>query len=274
MVTGGVTLGATHPSGGTLTHGSWVAIFIRKGGGVKTQKPSQPMTIDGRYAVDSVLGRDPQVVTLLARQLGMQRRVVLRLLKDADHLPAFKSEVLTVASIVHPNVVKVFDSDFQPDGRAFAVFDFIEGKRLDDPAIQPPLAASRVVGILRQICAALVAAHDSGAAHGRLARKYVYLQPSNANSQERVTVTGFGVAPDSSEQALAQARCSDVRAIGQLACELLGASLDQPRSDATMIAMPELRDIVACLTRTDTVPPTASETLTLWNELARSSSCG
>ena len=58
---------------------------------------AQDLIIDGRYGVERVLGRSPGWVTLLARQLGIQRRVVVRLLKNPDYLERLKSEVLTLA---------------------------------------------------------------------------------------------------------------------------------------------------------------------------------
>ena len=119
---------------------------------------AQDLIIDGRYGVERVLGRSPGWVTLLARQLGIQRRVVVRLLKNPDYLERLKSEVLTLAAIVHPNVLKVFDSDFQPDGRAFAVYDYNAGQRMDDASFPHPVPVHHVTELIRQVCAALVAA--------------------------------------------------------------------------------------------------------------------
>ena len=130
-------------------------------------------TCFGRYRVLARLGGGAMGEVLLARDQLLEREVALKTL-TADRLPdpagrrpaeeRFLMEARAIASIDHPNVVRLFDA-----GRAhhvpYLVMEAVRGPslaaRLDGGLLSPP--AARALGI--QMARALEAAHRRGIVH-------------------------------------------------------------------------------------------------------------
>jgi serine/threonine-protein kinase len=78
----------------------------------------------------------------------------------------FKREAQVMANLRHPNIVEVFDYGVTPDGTFFYVMEYLSGQTLrelvEDSGPLPPL---RAIAFLRQIAAALGAAHSRGLIH-------------------------------------------------------------------------------------------------------------
>src|SRR5690606_6619427 len=66
----------------------------------------------------------------------------------------------------HPNTVAALEHGRAPDGRPYFTMDLIEGVDLEAlVAAEGPQPALRVIGIVRQVAAALAALHDRGLVH-------------------------------------------------------------------------------------------------------------
>jgi len=91
----------------------------------------------------------------------------------------------------HPNVVDVFDVSSSADGRPYIVAELLQGEELGNHLERvgrmPIAAAARVV---RQISAALGAAHDAGIVHRDVKPENVFLLGDGA----RVKVLDFGIS--------------------------------------------------------------------------------
>jgi eukaryotic-like serine/threonine-protein kinase len=71
----------------------------------------------------------------------------------------FAREARAAARIAHPNVVVVHRVGALPDGLAYLIMKYVEGRTLDDLlAAEAPLELRRSRDLLAQIAAALVAA--------------------------------------------------------------------------------------------------------------------
>jgi tRNA A-37 threonylcarbamoyl transferase component Bud32 len=127
-----------------------------------------------------------------ARDERLDRDVAIKLLganADEAFRERFADEARRAASVIHPNVVTVFDEG--RDGTdAFMVMELIRGRTLRDVvADRGPLRPHESARIVTQIAAALDAAHEAGVIH-------CDVKPANVivDQQGTAKLTDFGIA--------------------------------------------------------------------------------
>ncbi len=101
----------------------------------------------------------------------------------------FKKETLLARSISHENVIRIYDMG-EVDKIKFISMDFIKGQSLKDLILTSGrLSVETAISITKQICEALIVAHQKGVIHRDL-------KPQNilVDSSGKVYVTDFGVA--------------------------------------------------------------------------------
>ncbi|HEX8686084.1 MAG TPA: AAA-like domain-containing protein, partial [Pyrinomonadaceae bacterium] len=175
--------------------------------------------LDGRYMVESQLGRGGIGVVYLARDTRlMDRRVVVKVLldqfggdDDTHHWVRrkFREEVEALARIDHPGVVGVMHAGELTDGRPFIVMQYIEGGSLRAAMKQGPMALARAANIIRQIGHALSSAHSRGIIHRDLKPENIMLQ-SLEEGDEYARLIDFGIATVHDSQAAAGATSTRV----------------------------------------------------------------
>lgn len=171
--------------------------------GVSTGSPPGPYTagvrrLGGRYELGERLGRGGTAEVYAAHDLRLDRGVAVKTLRsdlvgDPESLARFRSEARSAASLNHPSIVAVYDTDedvvdgtFVPyivmervDGATFAAL-LHDGQRL------PP---TRALELTAGVLAALAYAHRSGIVHSDIKPANVMLTHDGA-----VKVTDFGIA--------------------------------------------------------------------------------
>jgi tRNA A-37 threonylcarbamoyl transferase component Bud32 len=105
----------------------------------------------------------------------------------------FEREMQALSRIDHPGVVGILDVGDLADGSPFLVIQHIEGVSLRELLAGGPLESSRAAGVLRQLGAALSAAHAAGVAHQDLKPENVMVQHLSDGS-ETLKVIDFGIA--------------------------------------------------------------------------------
>lgn len=125
----------------------------------------------GAYRLVARIGTGGMGEVWLARQMPLNRRVALKILKEATlrdpaALRRFRREAEAASSLVHPNTIRVFDFGASDDGVFFIAMELLDG--LDLEAIVDrtgPLPPGRVVHLGRQVCGSLAEAHNRGIIH-------------------------------------------------------------------------------------------------------------
>jgi len=129
-------------------------------------------------AHDTALDRDVAIKFVAADKLADPEARV-RLLREAK----------AAAGLDHPGICPVYEAGESPDGRAFIVMQFVEGRPLSELATNGPLPVREALGYAVQIAEALSAAHHRGIVHRDL-------KPSNVmvDASGRIRLLDFGIA--------------------------------------------------------------------------------
>ena len=130
---------------------------------------SSGVVVVPNYQILGVLGRGGMGIVYQALQVAANRPVALKMIRADAHLhdeqlQRFSSEVRSVASLRHPNVVQIFEVG-EVDGRPFFSLELLEGgtlkMRLASASMLPRVAAEMLLPIAR----AVAAAHQAGIVH-------------------------------------------------------------------------------------------------------------
>lgn len=164
---------------------------VRSGGAGDTEI-AIPETV-GNYEIKRVLGRGGMGVVYLARQVGLNRDVALKMVLAGAHasknqLARFEAEACAVARLQHPNIVQVFEVD-RHEGLPYFSLEYVDGMSLDQRIDGKPLPPREAAQIVEKICRAMHYAHDRGILHRDL-------KPANIlmTQDGQPKVTDFGLA--------------------------------------------------------------------------------
>jgi len=155
--------------------------------------------VDGRYLVRRMIGRGSMGVVYLARDLGLDRDVALKVVgsawsNDAEIVARFQQEARCLASVRSPNVVQIYAFGRQR-GSLFFAMEHVRGRTLgvilaELRARRALLPLDRVLDIVRQVGEGLSAVHDAGLVHRDI-------KPGNIVIEEgtgRPVLVDFGLA--------------------------------------------------------------------------------
>jgi tRNA A-37 threonylcarbamoyl transferase component Bud32 len=122
----------------------------------------------GRYRVIQRLGAGGMAAVYLAEDERLHRRVAIKRMHTAerDDVDArrFKREARLGASLSHPNLVSIFDTD-EDDESVLLVMEYVDGDTLADWLARGGLEPRRAVTIVRGVADALDHAHAAGIVH-------------------------------------------------------------------------------------------------------------
>src|SRR5215831_3160998 len=158
----------------------------------------------GRYQIVDLIGLGGMGAVYKAFDRQLTRLVALKtILPEMAGTPTalkrFKQEVLLAQSIVHKNVVRIFD--IGEDGPTkFITMDFVEGRDLKHLIDERgKLPASEAAGIIRQVCQGLEAAHAVGVVHRDLKPQNIMIEGDG-----HVVVMDFGIAHSGQPRGMTQ----------------------------------------------------------------------
>lgn len=147
----------------------------------------------GPYELGALIDEGGMGAVYRARDTRLGRDVAVKVLPEAftddeERLLRFEREARLLASMSHPNIAAVHGLE-ELDGVGALIMELVEGRTLADRLSEGPLEAAEALGIARQVCEALEAAHERGVVHRDL-------KPANVmvGSGGRVKVLDFGLA--------------------------------------------------------------------------------
>ena len=151
-----------------------------------------------RYAIVRRIGEGGMGAVYEARHAIIGKRVAVKVLlekflENQELIARLLQEARLASSIGHENIVDVTDYGTTSDGRAFVVMEFLDGEALAQLVMRDaPLPVERSLGILRQVCSALSAAHAKDIVHRDVKPENIYLV--RRGEVDFVKVVDFGVS--------------------------------------------------------------------------------
>jgi serine/threonine-protein kinase len=149
----------------------------------------------GRYTLERELGRGGMGVVFLARDVGLDRPVAIKLLPpylaaQAAIRERFLQEARLVARLSHPNIVTVFAVEEHGD-LVFFVMAYVRGETLSQRVMHrgplPPATATRMI---QEVAWGLGYAHANGVIHRDVKPDNIMLDQASG----RAMIADFGVA--------------------------------------------------------------------------------
>jgi serine/threonine protein kinase len=156
-----------------------------------------PQTRIGDWLVDSAIGAGGMGNVYAVTHAVIGKRAALKIVR-ADHLgdshaaDRFVQEARIVNQIGHPNIVDIFQLGWLDERRPFLIMELLVGRTLARRLIDGHPLPQETIGILLQICDALIFAHAHGVVHRDLKPQNVFLVETAAGTV--VKVLDWGVA--------------------------------------------------------------------------------
>jgi serine/threonine-protein kinase len=153
-------------------------------------------TLDRRYRLLRIIGVGGMAVVYESRDLNTNRRMAVKMLKeeyenDALSVSRFVNESRAIASLSHPNIVKIYDVSVREGrGPKYIVMELIEGITLKSYMNKTgALPTKELLSYTEQILKALEQAHSKNIIHRDIKPQNIMLLRSG-----RIKVTDFGIA--------------------------------------------------------------------------------
>jgi eukaryotic-like serine/threonine-protein kinase len=150
-----------------------------------------------RYRVDQVIGRGGMGVVYKATDTQLDEVVAIKTLpgdvmqRSPEDLERFKREIRLARKITHRNVLRTYDYG-EAEGVYFISMEFVRGYTLSEllaEASGRQMAPRVAMGISRQICRGLQAAHEQGIIHRDIKPQNVLI-----DAKGEVKLMDFGIA--------------------------------------------------------------------------------
>jgi serine/threonine-protein kinase len=153
------------------------------------------------YEIERLLGRGGMGVVYLARHLGLNRRVAVKLLRESRQddpglVARFRREAEAAARCQHPNLVQIHEIG-EHAGVPYLALEYVAGGHLGRELAGEPRPPIEAAGLVETLARAIDHAHAQGVVHRDLKPANVLLTP---DGQPKITDFGLAKLRDSTTE--------------------------------------------------------------------------
>ncbi len=164
-----------------------------------SEDPLIGTTLDSRYSIEKKIGEGGMGVVYLATHAVIGKKHAIKVLRgelssESEVAERFTQEARAAAAIGNEHIIEITDFGQLPDGSAYFVMEFLDGKDLQTVMEEDPkMDNARVMHIMAQCCDALSAAHNIEIVHRDLKPENIILI-ERAGDPDFVKILDFGIA--------------------------------------------------------------------------------
>jgi len=163
-----------------------------------SQVLSEGSVLGDRYAIEARLGDGGMGTVYRARHEKFGRPFAIKvlhagLMQNAKVLKRFEREAELAGRLRHTNVASVVDVGVTEDGVHFIAMEYASGTALTNLMTDGPMAESRVLDIVKQLCRGLQHAHEVGLIHRDFKPDNVIVESAAAGG-EVARIVDWGVS--------------------------------------------------------------------------------
>ncbi len=162
------------------------------------------LVVGTRYRIVGWLGEGGMGVVYECEHVDIERRVALKVLRtgvdpNSRRAKMFREEARAVSRAGRneegqvSNIVEIYDFGELPDGRMWFAMELLHGRSMARLLHEGPMDAAWLIGVLRQLCKGLAAAHDAGVVHRDIKPGNIMVVRDRGR-EDVVKVVDFGVA--------------------------------------------------------------------------------
>ena len=153
--------------------------------------------IDGRYRVESIIGRGGMGVVYRARHEALDKFAAVKILlptEDPAVVERFRAEARAATAIGNDHIVDTVDFGQLEDGSTYFVMEFLEGRTLSKLIkAEGHIPLDRTLRIAKQIAEGMGAAHDASIVHRDVKPENIFITRQN-KQDDFVKLLDFGIA--------------------------------------------------------------------------------
>jgi serine/threonine-protein kinase len=170
--------------------------------------PAEGQVLAGKYRIVRRVGAGGMCTVFEAVHQALDQPVALKILKpelatDRDSVMRFEREARAAAQLRSPNVARVFDVDWLPEGQPYMTMELLVGHDLGtELARAGRLPVELAVDFVRQAAAGVSEAHALGIVHRDLKPENLFLTDlGSLTDRKLVKLLDFGIAKTVSDSA-------------------------------------------------------------------------
>lgn len=163
----------------------------------------------GKYKIEERIGRGGMAEVYRGYQENLERYVAIKvmhtfLMAEEDFLQRFKREARAMASLSHPNIVRVFDFDVYTKESYYLVMEYIDGGTLKEKLEallqnDEKIPLEQSVTMITEVADALAYAHRRGMVHRDIKPANIMLRSESGQA----VLTDFGIVKLIGNQSMA-----------------------------------------------------------------------